>query len=80
MYSMRTGGDIECWTHERTRELIELALLGVELIERVVWLALSVVLSVVAAICALRGSPWPLPAGSGLAAVGFRVLLQRRAG
>ncbi len=76
MYPMRTRGDIGYGT----REKLELALLGVELIERVVWLALSVGLAVVAAICALRGSPWPLPAGSGLVAVGFRVLLQRRAG
>ncbi len=61
MYVMKTRGDIEYWTRER----IELALLGVELIERVVWLALSVGLAVVAAICALRGSPWRYPPARG---------------
>ncbi len=57
-----------------TKAKIELALLAFELVERCVWL----VLAVVAALCALRGSPWPLPAGTGFAAVGFRVLTEGR--
>lgn len=65
-------------TRRRTREEIELALLAFELTERRAALALSIALAVVAAICALRGSPWPLPAGTGLAALGFRAALQQR--
>lgn len=71
---MKTRGD----TRRRTREEIELALLAFELTERRVALALSTALVIVAVICALRGSPWPLPAGTGLAALGFRAALQHR--
>ena len=60
----------------RTREEVETALLAFELVERCVWLTLSVGLAIVAAICALRGSPWPVPTGTGFAALGFRVLAE----
>ncbi len=74
---MKTKRDIAC----ATREEIELRLLAFELTERRVALGLSIVLAVVAAVCALRGSPWPLPTGSGLAALGFRgALLQQSTG
>jgi hypothetical protein len=56
----------------RTREEVEIELLAFELIERRVALVLSVALAVVAVVCALRGSPWPVSAGTGLAAFGFR--------
>jgi hypothetical protein len=56
----------------RTREEVEVALLAFELVERRVALVLSVALAVVAVVCALRGSPWPVPASTGLAAFGFR--------
>ncbi len=64
----------------RTRDEVEVALLAFELTERRVGLALSVVLAIVAAVCALRGSPWPVPAGTGFAAVGFRVLSEGHRG
>jgi hypothetical protein len=58
----------------RTRDEVELKLLAFELTERRVALLLSVGMTIVAAICALRGSVWTVSAGTGLAAVGFRVL------
>lgn len=61
-----------------TRAQVELELLAFELTERRVALLLSVAMTLVAAICALRGSAWPVPAGTGLAAVGFRVLSEGR--
>lgn len=64
----------------RTRDEVEVAFLAFELTERRVGLALSVVLAIVAAVCALRGSPWPVPAGTGFAAVGFRVLSEGHRG
>jgi hypothetical protein len=60
----------------RTRHEVEMALLAFELTERRVGLMLSVVLAIVAVVCALRGSPWPIPTGTGFAAVGFRVLTE----
>jgi hypothetical protein len=62
----------------RTREEVEIDLLAFELTERRVALALSVVLSIVAVVCALRGYPWPISTGTGFAAVGFRVLTYGR--
>jgi hypothetical protein len=64
----------------RTRQELETALLAFELVARCIWLALSVALAVVAALCALHGSPWPVPAGTGFAAVGFRVLSEGHRG
>jgi hypothetical protein len=55
----------------RTREEVELELLAFELTERRVALLLSVAMTIVAAVCALRGAVWTVPAGTGLAAVGF---------
>jgi hypothetical protein len=65
-------------TGRRSRDEIEVALLAFELTERRVALALSVAMAIVAVLCALRGSPWPLPAGTGLAAVGFGAAKQSR--
>ena len=62
----------------RTREEVELELLAFELTERRGALLLSVAMTIVAAVCALRGSVWTVPAGTGLAAVGFRVLAESR--
>jgi hypothetical protein len=56
----------------RTRDEVEVALLAFELTERRVALVLSVAMTIVAVLCALRGSPWPISAGIGLAAAGFR--------
>jgi hypothetical protein len=64
----------------KTRKQLKDALLAFELVERCVWLALSVALAVVAAVCALRGYPWPVPAGTGFAAVGFRALSEGHRG
>jgi hypothetical protein len=70
-----------------THEEVEIALLAIELTKRrvelvsqLVGLAVTVALAVVAAICALRGSPWPVSAGTGFAAIGFRVLAEGRGG
>jgi hypothetical protein len=49
----------------RTRKQLEDALLAFELTERRVWLALSVWQALVAAVCAVHNSPWPLSAGLG---------------
>ncbi len=46
-----------------TRRQLEDALLAFELIERRVWLALTVGQAIVAAVCAVHNAPWPLPAG-----------------
>jgi hypothetical protein len=62
----------------RTRDEVEVALLAFELTERRVALALYVAMTIVAVVCALCGSPWPIPAGTGLAAGGFRAAKQRR--
>jgi hypothetical protein len=58
----------------KTREEIKNALLAFELIERRVCLVLTFAMAIVAMICALRGSSWPVPTGTGFAAVGLRVL------
>jgi hypothetical protein len=74
-----------CTTEEirlsrRTRDEVEVALLAFELTERRVALVLSVAMTIVAVLCTLRGSPWPISAGTGLAAIGFGAAKQRRCG
>lgn len=56
----------------RTQAEIEDALLALELTERrfdlarkMVLLAISVAFAVVTILCALHGSPWPVPTGTG---------------
>jgi hypothetical protein len=61
-------------TPEEVEFELELELLAFELIERRVELLRSVAMTIVVAICALRGSVWTAPAGAGLAAVSFRAL------
>jgi hypothetical protein len=70
----------------RRREEVELALLERKLPERRVYLArlifelardvvlllVTVALAIVTIICALHGSPWLVPTGTGFAAIGFR--------
>ncbi len=75
MAVIQSSADVRKTQHE-----VEMALLAFELTERRVGLVLSVVLAVVAAVCALRGSPWPIPTGTGFAAVGFRVLTEGNRG
>lgn len=78
----------------RTRDEVELALLERELPERRVYFArlifelardvamllVTVAFAIVTIICALHGSPWPVPTGTGFAAVGFRALSEGRHG
>jgi hypothetical protein len=74
---MQTAGNTKTRSLRTLEEVefeLELKLLAFELVERRVELLLSVAMTIVAAICALRGSVWTVPAGAGLAAVGFRAL------
>jgi hypothetical protein len=64
----------------RTRREVEMALMVFELTERRVGLMLSVVLAIATVVCALHGSPWPVPTGTGFAAVGFRVVTESQRG
>jgi hypothetical protein len=67
--------NVRCSSYLRaTRQETELVVPAFELVERCVWLELSVGLAIVAAVCALRGYPWLVPAGTGFAAVGFRAI------
>lgn len=43
-----------------------------ELVQDVVLLLVSVALAVVTMVCALHGSPWSIPPGTGFAAIGVR--------
>ncbi len=71
--------------HRTRNDEVEVALLEIELKTRRVGLAISVLLAIVTAICALlltaaaatcalRGAHWPIPTCAGLAAVGFPAL------
>lgn len=73
------------YRHSTRHDEVEVALLEVELKTRRVGLAISVLLAVVtaicalllaaaAAICALRGTYWPIPTCAGLAAGGLPAL------
>lgn len=53
-------------TVERRFVLVELAERWVALVSRVLLLLLALALGITTVICVLRGSMWPLPAGSGI--------------